>query len=713
MSTCYKLIAALTIILVLVAGCGKAEPTPTTVPPTLSPTFTPVPPTTTPVPPTATDTPYPATETPAPTETPLPTPTSEPAPVLDGRGGGVIAYCYQPVTGTDTKKEIHAINADGSGDVSIINTDLSLNHHDWSPDAQKFAAVGYTSETTWSIYAFDADGTGLTRLTTMEGVNDNEPHWSPDGTKIVFSRVYPDQNLRTELWLMDADGENQRYTGVQGYAAKWSPDGSHFVYQSSLGEDSDLFTCHTDGSNVQQLMATAFMESSPVYAPDGTQIAYVTDRDGGHQIYIMDADGSNPRGLTYHEYDSYAPKWSPDGSLIAFGSGPFSEWEVFVINADGTNLRQVTHSPAGITAINPVWRPSVHTSVPQAATAPSQPPPTGSDGGMIAFLSDRAARNYEVYVMPAPGPTDGAAEPRRLATAGDGFCVGPSWSPDGQRIAYARIVPNERGWLGNHGPFEIWATTLDGAENTLLNADIISDEIVAFPWPIPSWSPDGTRLAFVATRETDEGTRSSVYVVAADGGGLEWTFPLPWVASNVLWSPRGDALLLSSDEESGSNVYVLSVQERELVQVYQNAHAIDWSPDGSEIVVGAAQPPGVVVLEPGGEPRTIAQLDQVPFLIKWSPDGKRILVGTCPPRNLMRITALHMVSLDTGELTTIAEYDVEGILRPNWSPESERVLYTTLNPGHKADLWVYDLPSGQIQQLTTGEFHDSMGIWSP
>ena len=275
---------------------------------------------------------------------------------LDGRGGGVIAYCYQPLTG-NLDHQIFGINADGTGNRKLIEASIGLNHHDWSPDGLQLAAVGYVSTGTWSIYIFDADGTHLTRLTTTNNVNDSEPNWSPDGEQIVFTRIYPDQNDRTEIWIMNADGGNQRYIGVEGFAAKWSPDGNHFIYQSSLRESSDLYTCDVDGSNVQQLTETTFTEMYPVYSPDGTQIAYTTDRDGNHEIYIMNSDGSNPIRLTNHDFDDYYPRWSPDGSLMAFISGPFREWEVYIINADGTSIRQLTNSPTNVTAINPVWQP--------------------------------------------------------------------------------------------------------------------------------------------------------------------------------------------------------------------------------------------------------------------------------------------------------------------------------------------------------------------
>ncbi len=357
------------------------------------------------------------------------------------------------------------------------------------------------------------------------------------------------------------------------------------------------------------------------------------------------------------------------------------------------------------------------TAPPQVNNVTTPPEPTlGGGSEMIAFLSDREAMTYELYVMPASGET----EPRPLALAGDGFCVGPSWSPDGQRVAYTRIVLNEQGVLENHGPFEVWVSTLDGKE-TLLSADV-TDEILAIPWPTPTWSPDGTQLAFIAAHEMDRGDLvSTVYVVTGDGG-LEWSYALPWLAFDVLWSPAGDALLLVGyDEQAGPSVHVLSIADRELTGIYQNAQAAAWSPDGSEIVVSPVEPPDVLILEPGGEPRTIAQIEgKYPLAVKWSPDGRNIVVGSSHSRNITKMSALHLVSLDTGALTTIAEYDDELIYQPGWSSGGERVLYTTTDQSRSrqggiphADLWVYDLASGETLQLTTGEFHDGMGVWSP
>ena len=277
---------------------------------------------------------------------------------LDGRGGGVIAYCYQPVVANELKGEIYAINADGSGNTKIISAPIGLNYPDWSPAGEKFAVIGYFTDTTWSIYLFDANGTNLLRLTDLNGVWDTDPSWSPDGSQLAFSRIYPSQNNRAEIWIMNADGSNQHWIGIEGGSAKWSPDGTQLIYHAMKNNNYEICICDVDGTSEQQITFTASGELTPVWSPDGSQIAttVVTDTGGGfaHQVYVMNSDGTNYHMLTDSNISGANPRWSPDGLLIAFKS----DGNIYIINADGTDIRQVTNSPIDVRSINPVWRPN-------------------------------------------------------------------------------------------------------------------------------------------------------------------------------------------------------------------------------------------------------------------------------------------------------------------------------------------------------------------
>ena len=286
---------------------------------------------------------------------------------LDGRGGGVIAYCYQPLQ--SGIHQIYAVNADGSGNKKMIDASIGLNHHDWSPDAQKIAAVGYVGSnfSTWSIHIFNADGTNLTRLTSQTGVWDNEPRWSPAGNRIAFTRIYPADNNKEEIWMMNSDGSNQHYIGVEGNLGGWDPNGSKLIFTTEINDNYEIFTCADDGTNIQQITNTTENEIAPQYSPDGNQVVYsiftgdlfTNTNTSTYEICVMNADGTNIRQLTNNNFFDGSARWSPDSALITFGSDRHAEkqWEVYIMNVDGTNVRRVTNSPSSITAINPAWRP--------------------------------------------------------------------------------------------------------------------------------------------------------------------------------------------------------------------------------------------------------------------------------------------------------------------------------------------------------------------
>jgi TolB protein len=285
---------------------------------------------------------------------PMPDP-EEPAPVpLDGRGGGVIAYSLWPLrNGTP---QIYAINADGSGNVQLSHAPVGLNHMDWSASLQRFVLVGYVnSETTWSIYTMNGDGSQLNRLTNMEGVWDSEPVWSPDGSRIAFCRLDP-RTQYSELWMMNADGSGQLPIGMQGFQPRWSPAGTRFLYTSNKAGNWEIYTCRIDGSHEQRLTHTGSNEATAVWSPDGGQIVFSTNRDGNNEIYAMDGDGTDWQRLTNSGANDYSPRFSPDGSLIAFQSDlSENKVEIYIMNADGSNLRPVTDT-AGGTASFPCWR---------------------------------------------------------------------------------------------------------------------------------------------------------------------------------------------------------------------------------------------------------------------------------------------------------------------------------------------------------------------
>ena len=137
------------------------------------------------------------------------------------------------VSDRNGNKEIYVMNADGSNPTDLIYSFPTENspkawssgvttifHSEdypaWSPDGTKIAFCRPKYSGLWSeIYIVNADGTNPTNLTpnTIEYVSraiTTRPAWSPDGTKVAFSRFRSGFNeIHVELYIMDADGSNQ------------------------------------------------------------------------------------------------------------------------------------------------------------------------------------------------------------------------------------------------------------------------------------------------------------------------------------------------------------------------------------------------------------------------------------------------------------------------------------------------------------------------
>jgi dipeptidyl aminopeptidase/acylaminoacyl peptidase len=209
------------------------------------------------------------------------------------------------------------------------------------------------------IYTAAPDGSDPLRL-TENSVPDTDPAYSPDGTKIAFTRS-------TDIWVMNADGTGQvAITGPEGPDSQpaWSPDGSRIVYVSNQNTPGggttgfELFVRNVDGSGTpRRLTETPNNVSSraPAWSPAGDRVAYESNADGTFEIYTIDANASaafgtrrsaNELGLAYQN-----PSWSPDGARIAYerGIGTMADEttkEIWTMSADGSDPVRLTNNSA-------------------------------------------------------------------------------------------------------------------------------------------------------------------------------------------------------------------------------------------------------------------------------------------------------------------------------------------------------------------------------
>ena len=238
------------------------------------------------------------------------------------------------VSRRDGNAQIYVMDADGSHVTRLTNDTAGDDQPAWSPDGSKIAFVSRRDGNA-EVYVMSADGSHQVRLTNSPS-DDVQPAWSPDGTKIAFSSTRDDPNAPScqiscnqGIYLMAADGTG--VTRLQNHLASsfgpaWSPDGKLIAFSVVDGSDHEIYSMAVDGSDVTRLtnsFADAIYNLSPAWSPDGKMIAFASNRDNpaaGFSLYLMSADGSSVTRLTHDTTPSISLSWSPDGKQIVFDS---------------------------------------------------------------------------------------------------------------------------------------------------------------------------------------------------------------------------------------------------------------------------------------------------------------------------------------------------------------------------------------------------------
>lgn len=296
---------------------------------------------------------------------------------------------------------------------------------------------------------------------------------------------------------------------------------------------------------------------------------------------------------------------------------------------------------------------------------PTSVPVLFGGGGQIAFVTDREdGRTLQVWLMNPDG-----SNPKQL-TFGPGDKTQPRWAPDGTRLLY--VAPGGTDNSGNTLGFDIWVINLDGSGATdLTNSP--GDE------SDPSWSPDGTRIAFTSDRIND----------------LEQVF-----VSTIACEPIPG----SCKAEKPFNLSAGYAVESSPV----------WSPDGSTIAVSASinGAPGRIFLRAPtpGEPTKFDRRDQIIGAddLAWSPDSQMLaFTWRQPTMNEVWLATIADRGASPTRLT-----DSLGNKEPSFSPDGNWIVFTSTRD-QNPEVYIMAIGGAGQKNLTNYTGRDLQPAWQP
>ncbi|HEY6411590.1 MAG TPA: S9 family peptidase [Ktedonobacteraceae bacterium] len=342
-----------------------------------------------------------------------------------------------------------------------------------------------------------------------------------------------------------------------------SPDGQRVAFVVTTIDEqkheycSSIWMVSTEGGEARRFTMGVSNTSSPSWSPDGRWLAFVSEREGEPlgkdekerkkegkgkaQVWLIPTDGGEARQLTFMQHGASKPVWSPDSKKLLFSAavGPADEE-----TEEGTPLpkaRVIDRLWYRLDGVGYIYERRQHFFLIDIASGGGEPPREpqqitdgdwddgdavwSPEGTRIAFTSnrveDRDRWRYfgsDLYVLTLE---DGRAGELQCLTGSTHSCYAPSWSPDGQTLAFlaapklASANHVELFAIDAHGNGKLRNLTseFEGSCADSTNDDMSNDHML----PPPPWSPDGKTLYTLVTHRG----ATRVFAIASEGAGKE------------------------------------------------------------------------------------------------------------------------------------------------------------------------------------------------
>ena len=513
--------------------------------------------------------------------------------------------------------DLYIANADGSNARKLLAEPVFDYHASYSADGKW---IVFTSERTGlgqaDIYRARVDGSAVERLTDSEAVDD-QAALSPDGRLLAF--VSTRESSKANIWIFDLETQRLRNltgsSGIQGDPQKpsgffrpaWSPDGKWLAFSSDRNtewrsrkggwehvQELSIYVIGADDTGLRRISNAppGICAGSPKWSPDGKRLVF-------YELPVEETWHAHRPELMVSATSQIASVDVSTGERIEHTSGPglkllpqfVTATEIGYLAKGGPN-EGLTYT-GGRAAVkgkmrSPVWSPDGKTVIYEKVDFVPRPqnmplyswdknheyrytdvfPQLSRDGKLV--VTEKDADSSIVIMDP-----DGSNKARVFHAAGKDLAFAPSWSPDGQWIAFgfgnffgdrhktrAKIMMVRRDGTGAqdltgdtpHSGFpsfsadgkkivyRIWGENDYGLR--ILNLEDRSVQVLTTePDNLPGWSPDGSRVVF--TRRQADGNYD-VFTILPDGSDLRRLTNSPAVDGHAVWSTDGRHILWNS-----------------------------------------------------------------------------------------------------------------------------------------------------------------------
>jgi TolB protein len=303
-------------------------------------------------------------------------------------------------------------------------------------------------------------------------------------------------------------------------------------YEIVFGLNQEIFSIHSDGSNLIQLTHNDYYDHTPFWTNAGDEIIFTSNRETEEMnIYKMSSDGTDRVKLTYNNCFNSNISISPIGDYFAYTEGCYdiesSTSSLFCINYDGSNLIKLADTSPN----DAVW---------------------SFDGQKLLFSESNL-----LYIVSKNG------EPILTLTDSSTNVHHPKWCPDQEKIVFVSHPDNsEICIIDGNGENEVNLTNHAAWDN------------------LPIVSPDGSKIIFLSDRDGD----MDLYIMNIDGSDVrnltQDTFDWNWY--HPVWSPDGSRIAYNIDpneDKTVDNICIMDI-ETGYYQILTTGGAVpQWSPN--------------------------------------------------------------------------------------------------------------------------------------